>query len=187
MGAQEPWAGAPRGGGGAGVPRLAGPGLVAGRVGSVRRRWRGLGGLAWCRLVLGGGGVPHPPWICRVGLRRTWRLVVRLKRLSRVGMGLQGPLGVDMVAGRIQFLVWGGRPLVVGAVVGWSARWVVLPSHALVLLVHRGLGPGVVGSRAVVVVAVVVLVVLVWALVAVALVVVVMVLRICPEDPLAFR
>ena len=57
----------------------------------------------------------------------------------------------------------------------------VLPSHALVLLVHGGLWPGRVGWWAVVVVVVVVMVV------AVALVVVVMVMRVCPQDPLAFR
>ena len=90
----------------------------------------------------GGGGVPHPLWICRIGVWRWWRLVVRVERLSRVGPGLGGAFGVDVVAGRIRFLVWGGRPLVVGGVVGWSARWVVLPSHALVLLVHGGLWPG---------------------------------------------
>ena len=39
----------------------------------------------------------------------------------------------------------GGRPLVVGGLVGWSAWWVVLPSHALVLFVHGGLWPGGVG------------------------------------------
>ena len=44
-------------GGGAAAPPFAGPGLVA-RVGPVRRRRRVLGGFAWCRLVLGGGGSP---------------------------------------------------------------------------------------------------------------------------------
>ena len=62
----------------------------------------------------------------------------------------------------------------------------VLPSHALVLFVHWGLLPGWVGWRAVVVVVVLVVVVVVGALVAVALVVVMM-LRVCPQDPLAFR
>ena len=175
------------GGGGGGAPPLAGPGLVAGRVGPVRRRRRVLGGLARCRLALGmGGEVPHPSWICRVGVRRRWRLVVQVEWLSLVGVGPGGPFGVDVVAGRIPFLVWGGRPLVVGGAVGWSARWVVLPSHALVLLVHGGLPPDGVGWWAVVVVVVVVVVVLVWALVAVALVVVVMVLLVRAEDPLAF-
>ena len=42
-----------RAGGGAGAPLFAGPGLV-GRVGPVRRRRWFLGGLARCRLVLGG-------------------------------------------------------------------------------------------------------------------------------------
>ena len=106
--------------------------------------------------------------------------MVRVKWLSRVAAGLRGPFGVDMVAGRIRFLVWGGRPLVVGGVVGWSTRLVVLPSHALVLLVHGGLWPGGEGWWTVVVVAVVVVMVVLWALVAVALVVVVMVLRVCP-------
>ena len=53
--------------GGAGAPPFAGPGLIA-RVGPVRRRRRVLGGLAWCRLVLGGGGeVPRRPWIRHLG------------------------------------------------------------------------------------------------------------------------
>ena len=86
-----------------------------------------------------------------------------------------------VVAGRTQFLVWGGRPLVLGGVVEWSARGVLLQSDALVLFVHGGLWPGGVGWWAVVVV-----VVLVGALAAVALVVVI-VLRVCPQDPLAFR
>ena len=44
-------------GAGAGAPPFAGPGLIA-QVGPVRRPRRVLGGLAWCRLVLGGGGGP---------------------------------------------------------------------------------------------------------------------------------
>ena len=52
-------------------------------------------------------------------------------------LGPGGPFGVDVVAGEIRFLVWGGWPLVVGGVWGWSAR--LLPSHTLVLLVHGGL------------------------------------------------
>ena len=52
--------------GGAGVLPFVGPGLIA-RVGPVRRRQLVLGGLAWCRLVLG-GGVPRRPWICHVGV-----------------------------------------------------------------------------------------------------------------------
>ena len=118
---------------------------------------------------------------------RQWRLVVRVEWLSRVGSGTGGPFCVDVVASQIRFLVLGGRPLVVGGVVGWSAWWVVLPSHALVRFVHGGLWPGGVGWWAVVVVVVVVvLVVVVGALVAVALVVV-MVLRVCRQYPLAFR
>ena len=64
----------------------------------------------WCRLVLGEGGgeVPHPPWMCRVGVRRRLRLVVLVEWLSRVGVGPGGPFGVDVVAGRIRFLVRGG-------------------------------------------------------------------------------
>ena len=129
----------------------------------------------------GGGEVPHPPWICRVGVRRRWgrwRLVVRVECLSRRGLGPGGPFGLDVVAGRIRFLVSEGWPLVVGGVWGESAR--VLTSHALVVLVHTGLWPGGVGWWAVVVVVVVLVVVVVGALVAVALVVVVMVLRVWP-------
>ena len=77
--------------------------------------------------------------------------------------------------------------MVVGGVVGFSAPWVGLPSHALVLLVHGGLWAGGVGWLAVVVVAVgvvlevVVVVVVVVVMVAGALVaVVVMVLWVCP-------
>ena len=44
-------------GGGAGAPPFGGLGLIA-RVGPVRRRWRVLGGLAWCCLVPGGGRGP---------------------------------------------------------------------------------------------------------------------------------
>ena len=81
---------------------------------------------------------------------------------------------MDVVAGGIRFLVRGGGPLPPG-VWGRSAR--LLPSHALVLLVHGGLRPGGVGWRAVVVVGVVLVVVLVGPLVVVALVVVEMLLR----------
>ena len=63
--------------GGAGVSPFGGPGLVA-QVRAVRRCWRVLGGLAWCRLVLG-GGVPRPPWIRHIGVRRRQRLVVRVE------------------------------------------------------------------------------------------------------------
>ena len=72
---------------------------------------------------------------------------------------------------------------------GWSAWWVVLPSHALVLFVHGRLWPGgvrwwavvvmVVGVVLGVMVVVVVVVVVARALVVVALVVVVMVLWAC--------
>ena len=70
----------------------------------------------------------------------------------------------------------------VGGVCRWSARW--LPSHSLVLFVHRGLWPGGVGWWAVVVVGVVLVVVVVGPLVVVALVVVGLVLRVWPLDPL---
>ena len=65
--------------------------------------------------------------------------MVRVESLSQVRVGPGGPFIVDAVAGRRRFFVWGGLPLVVGGVVGWSARSVVLQSHALVLLVHGGL------------------------------------------------
>ena len=41
-------------------------------------------------------------------MRRRWRLVVQVEWLSQVGAGLGGPFGVDVVAWRIWFLVWGG-------------------------------------------------------------------------------
>ena len=58
--------------------------------------------------------------------------------LSGVGVGLGGSLGVDVVAGQIQFLVGGGRSLVVGGVVGMSAWRLVRRSHALMLSRHGG-------------------------------------------------
>ena len=99
-----------------------------------------------------------------------------------VGVGPGGPFGVDVVAWPICFLVRGGWPLVVGGVWGWSAR--VLPSHALVLLVHGGFWSGGVGWSAAVGEMEVFVVLLVGALVAVALEVVVMALRVWPYDPL---
>ena len=126
----------------------------------------------------GGGGVPRPPLIRHVGVRwRQW-LVVWVERLSLVGLGPGGALGVDVVAEGIWWLVRGGWPLVVGGVWWWSARW--LPSHTLVLLVHGGLWPGGVGWWAVVVVGVVLVVVVVGPLVVVALVVAGGVLRVWP-------
>ena len=95
-----------------------------------------------------------------------------------MGLGPGGPFSVDVVVGGIQYLVRGGRPLVVGGVWKCSARW--LPSQTLVLLVHGGLGPGGVGWRAVVVLGMVVVVVVVEPLVVMALVVVGMVLRVWP-------
>ena len=63
-------------GGGAGAVPFARLGLIA-RVGPVRRRRRVLGGLAWCRLVPGGGReVPRHPWIRHVGVWRRQRLMV---------------------------------------------------------------------------------------------------------------
>ena len=120
--------------------------------------------------------------------------------LSWVGVGLWGPFGVDVVVGRIRFLVGGGRSLVVGGVVALSAWWVVRPSHVLVVFVHGGLLAGGVGRWAVVVVVmevvfglvvvVVVVHVVAGALVAAAVVVglvVFVVLWVRPQDPLAFR
>ena len=178
--------------GGAGAPPFAGPGLIA-RVGPVRRRRRPLGGLARCRLELGGGGggeVACRPWIRHVGVWwRQW-LAVWVEWLSSAGLGPGGPFGHRMVAGgvRIRFLVrgwWlvrGEWPLAVGGVCGWSARW--LPSRPLVLFVHGGLWPGGVGRWAVVVVGVVLVVVVVGPLVVVVWVVVGLVLRVWPMDPL---
>ena len=107
-GVWAPWASVSSGGG-AGAPPFARPGLIA-RVGPVRGRRRVLGGFAWCRLVLGGGGVPRCPWIRHVGVWWRQRLVVWVERLSLAGLGPGGPLGVDVVAGGIQirFLVRGG-------------------------------------------------------------------------------
>ena len=95
-----------------------------------------------------------------------------------MGFDPGGPFGVDVVAGGIQCLVRGGRPLVVGGVWQLSAWW--LPSHTLVLLVHGGLWPVGVGWWAVVVVGLVLVVFVVGPLVVVALVVVGMVLRVLP-------
>ena len=85
---------------------------------------------------------------------------------------------MDVVAGGIQCMVRGGWPLVVGGVLGWSARW--LPWHTLVLLVHGDFWPGEVGWWAVVVVGMVLVVVVVGPLVVMALVVLGMVLRVWP-------
>ena len=112
--------------------------------------------------------VSHPLWIrCVGGLRRAgWvRLrglqVVRVqwwwKGLSRSGVAFLGGLGssgVCVVAGRIRFLEGGagGHSLLVGWAVGLGARWVLGPSHVVVLSVHGGLRAGVVGWREVLVV-----------------------------------
>ena len=173
------------GGGGAGAPPFAGPGLVAGRVGPVRRRRRGLGGPRVVQPGTGGGGPPPS-----LDLPRRGAALVAAGGTGRVAVpgrgGPRGPFWPGRGGLADTVLFFEGRPLVVGGVVGWSARWVVLPSHALVLLVHGGLRTGGVGLSAVVVVVVVVVVAVVCVLVAVALVVIVMVLRVCPENPLAF-
>ena len=44
--------------------------------GGVRGSWGASRGAAWYE---GGGGVLHPPLICRVGVWRRWRLVVRVE------------------------------------------------------------------------------------------------------------
>ena len=67
--------------------------------------------------------------------------------------GLGNSFGVDVVAGRAQFLVGAGVP-VVGEVVGLRALWVVLTIHSLLLVVHGELWTGGVGWWAVVVVVV---------------------------------
>ena len=63
--------------------------------------------------------------------------------VPRVGVGLGGlgSFGVDVVAGGIRYLVGAGRFLVVGWVLGMSARWVVRGSPVIMLLSHRGCGP----------------------------------------------
>ena len=152
---------------------------VSGQSEGVCGAWGATRGAAW--------EVPHPPWICRVGMCWLWRLVVRVDWLFWVGVGPGGPFGVDVVARRMRFFVWGGRSLVVGGVVGRSTWWMVLAFYALVLLVRGVMWPGWSGWWAAVVVVVLVVVVVVGALVAQALVVVVVVLRVCPQDPLAFR
>ena len=116
-----------------------------------------------------GAALPGTGWV--VGVRwRQWVVV-------RVGLGPGAPLGVDVMAGGIWWLVR-GWPLVVGGVFGWSAR--SLPCHTLVLFVLWGLWPVEVGWWAVVVVGVVSVVVVVGPLVVVALVVVGLVWRVWP-------
>ena len=77
---------------------------VPGQGGGVGGSWGASCGDAW----YWGGGVPHPSLICRVGVRRRRRLVVRVECLSRVGSGPGGPFGVDVVARGIRFLIRGG-------------------------------------------------------------------------------
>ena len=168
------------GGGGSGSAAVCGTGP---RCGASRASQQASAGLVGPRVLPpitreGGGSPPH-----FVDLPRRGAAAVAAGSTGRVavpgGGGPGGSFGLDVVAVLISFLVWGGRPLVVGGVVGWSARWVVLPPHVLVLLVQGRLRPAGVGWCGVVVVVVVVVVVGGWALVAVALVVLVMVLRVC--------
>ena len=58
-----------------------------------------------------------------------------------VGGSPEGPLRCGRGGRADTILGRGGRSLVVGKVVGWSAWWLVLQSHALVLFVHRVSGP----------------------------------------------
>ena len=169
---------------GAGAPPLAGPGLIAGQVPPVRRRRRVLGSLAWCCLVVGGGGSPQPS----IDLLRRGAAAAVAGGTCQVTVPDEavpgGPLRCGLCGPADTVLGMGGWPLVVGGVLGRSARRVVLPSHALVLLVHGGLSAGWVGWWSVVVVVVVVVMVVLGALVEVALVAVVMVLQVCPKDSL---
>ena len=79
-----------RAGGGAGALLFAGPGLIA-RVGPVRRCRRVLGGLAWCHLVLGGGGGP----LSSMNLPRRGVVAAAAGGMGRVtvpgGVGSGGP------------------------------------------------------------------------------------------------
>ena len=103
-------------------------------------------GPAWY-LWGGGGPLPsmHPP--------RRGAVAAAAGGMGRVtvpgGVGPAGPPRPGRRGGGIWCLVWGGWPLVVSVVWGRSAWW--LPSHTLVLLVHRGSRPGGVGWWAVVV------------------------------------
>ena len=170
-------------GGGAGAPPFAGPGLIA-RVGPVRRRWRVLGGFAWCRLVGGGeGGSPSSMDPPRRGV-----VAAAAGGMGRVtvlgGVGPGGPLRrgrggrVDTVPGT------GGSAGTGGVAPGgrWGKR--VERSVAAIPFAGAGLWPSGVGWWAVVVVGVVLVVVVVGPLVVVVLVVVGLVLRVWPLDPL---
>ena len=109
--------------GGGGSRPFTGPGLVAWRVGPVRRRRRGLRVLAWCRLVLRVGVRNSPP---SVDLPRRGVVAVAAGGRGRVavpcGGGPGGALRLGHGACEDTVLAMGGRPLVVGGVVGWSAR-----------------------------------------------------------------
>ena len=114
----------------------------SGESGGVGWAWGASHGAAW----YWGGASPHPfadlqcKGVAAVAAGGTGRVAVP------VGGRLGGPLRRGAV-GRADTVLGmgGGRPLVVGGVVGWIARWVVLPSHALVLFLHVGFWPGGVG------------------------------------------
>ena len=160
-----------RGGSGSAAVCATGPHRLSG---GSHEALAGPGGL---RVVLPGTGGGGPP----LSMEPPRRVVVAAAAggMGRAtvlgGVGPRGPLGRGRggrggtVPGTGGWLVWGGSPLVVGGVCGWSAQW--LPSYSLVLFVHGGLWPGGVGWWAVVVVVVV-------------LVVVGLVLRVWPFDPL---
>ena len=92
-----------------------------GQSGGVGAAWGASRGAAW--YWRGGGGVPHPPWICRLGvwrrvewMRRRWQQVVRvqllLEGLSRLGVSLGGPFWrgrggrADTILGRGRGAPW---------------------------------------------------------------------------------
>ena len=80
--------------------------LESGQSRGVGGSWGASRGAAW---YWGGGGeVPRPPWIRHVGVWWRQRLVVWVELLSLAGLGPGGPLGVDVVAGGIRWLVRGG-------------------------------------------------------------------------------
>ena len=153
--------------------------------------YRPLGGFALCRLVLGGGGrSPVVHGSATYGCGGGSGLWYGSSDCPWRGWARGSPSAWTWWPGGYGYGSWyeggwlvrGGWPLAVGAVCGWSARW--LPSHLLVLFVHGGLWPGGVGRWAVVVVGVVLVVVVVGLLLVVVWVVVGLVLRVWPIDPL---
>ena len=168
-------------------------------VGGERERRR-LRVMASSRGRLGQSGGVGGSWWASCGAVRYWRggSPPRSMDLPRRGAAAVAAVGTGRVTvlggggpggplwrgygGRADTVLGteGGGPWLSAGELGWSTRGVVLPSHALVPLVHGGLWPGWVGLWAVVVVVVVVLVVVVGALVAVALVVVVIVVQVWP-------